>query len=344
MAAQEEQKIKKILKTSLEVAKELFIFSLIFYLLLFVLETVFPGFVSNNFNLNWVLALVLVLGIVSAFAPEKPKEAEEKEKPKITDYLTSIFLGVLGGFLIFYKIQLDIMFRLIISLISGGLIIALSLILLTVEDEEVKEREEEIETFVKETFISRKTFITPIAFFRLLLFKKVNFPVLLILIVFLFTALALPQKSGTSPRKLSFGGLTSVFQPAPTPEEEAEPSPLPILGEVKEKPVPSTEIMIKVLNGGTEKNAASDFAKILKEASFAKIFFGDADNLKYKNATIKFRPEDKDQASLIKDLLKEEYITINEAPSGTTSAEITVILGTRVTEEGEEEITILTPE
>lgn len=322
----------------LSAVKELFIFSLVLYLVLFILETVFPGFVSNNFNLNWVLGIVLSLGIISAFAPEEPKKKEKKEKPKIIDYLTSIFLGLLGGVLIFYKIELEPIPRLAAAGISGILILFLSLMLLLAEDEEIKEKEEEIETFVQGTFLSRKTFVTPIAFFRLLLFKKINFPVLLILIVFLFTTLSLPQKAGYAPRKLNLEKLASFFKSAPKeavklpPAPAYSPTPPQTIQELRKEATPSAEIMIKVLNGGAEKNEASDFAKILRNAGFAKVFFGEADSYIYTNATMKFRAEDEDQARLIKKYLDKNYPIVIGTPSATQSAEITVILGAKEVE------------
>ena len=60
--------------------------------------------------------------------------------------------------------------------------------------------------------------------------------------------------------------------------------------------------------------------------------------------TIKFRSEDEEQAGLIEDLLKDKYPSISKAPSGTASAEMTVIFGSKESEKIEEGITILTPE
>ena len=113
----------------------------------------------------------------------------------------------------------------------------------------------------------------------------------------------------------------------------ASASPTPVAPEVKEKVQPSPELLIKILNGGAPKEAESDFAKTLKNAGFVKVFFGPADNASYKDATLKFRPEDKNQANLIKELLQNNYPTITETPSGTASAEMTVILGAKKAEE-----------
>ena len=324
------------LKKSLNLAKELFIFFLIFYLILFVLETLFAGFVSNNFSLNWVLAIVLVIGVAAALAPEETgTKTEEEEGPKIIDYLTSATLGIIGAILIFYKAPIEnFTLRLTTSIIAGSLVIILSIILLTTKDEEVKEREEEIEIFVKNTFLSRKTFVYPIAFLRLLFFKKVNFPLALILIVFLFTLFSLPKNQDGAGKKLNFGEIASFFKSKPAAKKQ-------IVAEAK-KVTPSTNLMVKVLDGGGSKNVLEEFVETLKNAGFVKVFFGDADNSNYKDAAIKFRAEDKDQADLIEDLLKDKYAAIIEAPSATASAEITIILGALKSEK--EETTELTPE
>ncbi|OGE10646.1 hypothetical protein A3H87_00735 [Candidatus Curtissbacteria bacterium RIFCSPLOWO2_02_FULL_42_37] len=332
------------LKKSLNLAKELFIFFLIFYLILFVLETLFAGFVSNNFSLNWVLAIVLVIGVAAALAPEETgTKTEEEEGPRIIDYLTSATLGIIGAILIFYKAPIEnFTLRLTTSIIAGSLVIILSIILLTTKDEEVKEREEEIEIFVKNTFLSRKTFVYPIAFLRLLFFKKVNFPLALILIVFLFTLFSLPKNQDGAGKKLNFGEIASFFKSKPAAKKQPVASPTPEIVAEAKKVTPSTNLMVKVLDGGGSKNVLEEFVETLKNAGFVKVFFGDADNSNYKDAAIKFRAEDKDQADLIKDLLKDKYAAIIEAPSATASAEITIILGALKSEK--EETTELTPE
>ena len=68
------------MKSFFTFAKELFIFSLVLYLILLFLETIFPGFVSNNFSLDWMLGIVLLSGIITAFDPEKLKKNLEEEK------------------------------------------------------------------------------------------------------------------------------------------------------------------------------------------------------------------------------------------------------------------------
>jgi len=51
-----------------------FIFLLVIYLVLFIIEIVLPGFVSYSINLNWILYGVIGLGIASSLIPEKTIE------------------------------------------------------------------------------------------------------------------------------------------------------------------------------------------------------------------------------------------------------------------------------
>jgi len=118
--------LKGALNAFLFITKDLFAFSLIFYLILFILETIFPGFVSNNFNLNWALGVVVLLGIVFVLSPAEGVSRARK-KSKISDWLISIFLGILGGALIFYQIQLVSTLRIITAAIGGMLIVIISL-------------------------------------------------------------------------------------------------------------------------------------------------------------------------------------------------------------------------
>lgn len=121
--------LKGVLNTFLFITKDLFAFSLIFYLILFILETIFPGFVSNNFNLNWALGVVVLLGIVSALSPAE-RASRTRKKSKTSDCLISISLGILGGALIFYQIQLVSTLTIITAVIGGMLIVIISLAIL----------------------------------------------------------------------------------------------------------------------------------------------------------------------------------------------------------------------
>ena len=136
---------KALIKTILSGAKSLFVVSLIIYLVGFLLEITFPGFISNNFNLNWVLGAVLLLGVLAALAPEEDIKEEKVEKPDKTDYLMFVGLGIVGGLLMFYKSDLNIVPKIFFSLFIAVFITAASLFLLLTKDEESPEEPEPAE-------------------------------------------------------------------------------------------------------------------------------------------------------------------------------------------------------
>jgi hypothetical protein len=114
---------------------------LVTYLLLLLLEQIWNGFVSTYMNLNILLIIVIIAGVLDVFS-EKQKEAKKKIEWK--DYA---YIGVLAlaGFIII-KIKTGELAGLswIISIIAGALIFLLSLLILyDDEDEENKEDKEE---------------------------------------------------------------------------------------------------------------------------------------------------------------------------------------------------------
>ena len=337
-AQKEKITFKKVLETILVVAKELFIFSLILYLLLFILETLFPGFVTNNFNLNWVLLMVLVLGIFTAFAPVEAEE--EKKKLTFIDYFLVIFLAIVGAGLIFYKMGTAGFSRWLVSIFSGILITVLGLVIMTSGGE----KEEEVE--IEETVITgepQKSFLLSRfsenfwLFLKPIIFKKINLPIVPLLLFVIFAGVLMPKNIAFL--KGSFTKQKEIkVESYPAPLSKQEPEFWDDLAWLQPEVNPSEDIFIQVLNGGAKKGSAKNFADVLKKAGFKKVVFGDTDSSLYKNATIRFRPEDKEQASLIKRYLRQEYLIVSEAPSGTSSAEIIVILGPEELKEVEEGI------
>ncbi len=97
-----------------------------------LIEQIWAGLVSTYLNLNILLVVVIVTGILDVFSEHAPI-IKEKIKPK--DY---IFIGLLGiaGFLIIKFKTLELgWLSWVISLVAGVLIVLLSLLVLE-EDEE----------------------------------------------------------------------------------------------------------------------------------------------------------------------------------------------------------------
>ncbi|MBU1246258.1 MAG: hypothetical protein ABIJ20_03685 [Nanoarchaeota archaeon] len=104
---------------------------LVTYLILFLIEQTWAGFVSTYLNLNYLLIAVIILGILDLFS-EHPKQKKQKTTKK--DYILISLLGIISFAIIKYK-TIDLgWLSWTISIIAGILIILLSLLILE-EDE-----------------------------------------------------------------------------------------------------------------------------------------------------------------------------------------------------------------
>ncbi|MBU1499943.1 LytR C-terminal domain-containing protein [Patescibacteria group bacterium] len=309
---------KNLIKTILSGGKSLFVVSLIIYLVLFLLEITFPGFISNNFNLNWVLGGVLVLGVLAALAPEEETKEEIVEKPRKADYLMFAGMGIIGGLLMFYKSDLDLVPRILFSVFVAGFITAISLYLLTAKDEE--ESEESGKTEVAETTAPvlpqvRQFMARPI---------KIPLGVVVIGLILLGLGLIRPKNQW---QEVPMANVDQQAQP-----EEFDSIAL-FLDEYKSELIsqPSTEELnktaINILNGSTQVGSASAMAKFLQTKDFTIGRVEDADNSDYKNAIIRFRPEEIKVAEYLVDAIVGIYPIVERAPLATDSGGIILILG-----------------
>lgn len=114
-----------------EVCKAIFPVALIAYLVFFLIDDLLPGLISWHLNLNIILAICAISGVLSIFAKE-----EIKEKPTITkrDYAFIAVLAILGTVLIWWKIKELGWLSWVISIISGVLIVIISVLLLREEE------------------------------------------------------------------------------------------------------------------------------------------------------------------------------------------------------------------
>ena len=106
---------------------------LITYLVLLLLEQVWPGLVSTYFRLNYLLIIVIIAGIFDVFSEHKKKP---DEKIRTRDYVFITILGILGFAIIKFKTDKLGFLSWIISIIAGILIILLSILVLQETDEE----------------------------------------------------------------------------------------------------------------------------------------------------------------------------------------------------------------
>lgn len=110
---------------------------LVTYLLLLLVEQIWTGLVSVYLNLNYLLVIVILAGILDVFSEPREKKKEEITKK---DYLYVILLGIAGFIIIKFKTASLGWLSWLISIIAGILIVLLSLLVL--EDDEDENGEE----------------------------------------------------------------------------------------------------------------------------------------------------------------------------------------------------------
>lgn len=114
-----------------EIINRSFQIILVTYLVLLLIEQIWIGMVSFYLNLNYLLIVVIALGILDVFSEHKPIK---KEKVSKRDYLFISLLGITGFVIIKFKTGQLGWLSWVISVIAGILIILLSLLVLE-EDE-----------------------------------------------------------------------------------------------------------------------------------------------------------------------------------------------------------------
>jgi len=324
------KKLYQSIRTVFSLARDVFPYALLSYLVLFLLENLFPGFVSNNFSLNWVLVAVLVFGLLAAFAPEGVKIEPEKPVGR-NDYLLVAVLGLVGGAVVFAKLEMGLVLRWVTTLVSAALIMLVGFVTLTGGDEEAEEFEEEPQghreyngmPVIRWSKVLRilKHIVRPFLLYR------VKLPLAYVLLFALCTAFLIPKNITTLAN-----ALRRPASPTVPGTPELTPATEPFFWDDMNQWnnfSPSGDIHISVLNGGSDQGSAASVSATLRDAGFTNVTAGDAQHHDYTNAAIFFRPEDKPQSSIIKRLLQQEYPLILELPADATASGITVLLGTK---------------
>lgn len=131
-----------------EVVREVFQVSLIAYLVFYLIEDFKVGFITNYFNLNILLILTIISGIITVLLEEKEtsfgegyeEKVPEEEKIKKRDYIFIIILGIIAAIIIFFRIKSLGWLAPVISIISGIIIIMISILLLWGKEEKEEDR------------------------------------------------------------------------------------------------------------------------------------------------------------------------------------------------------------
>lgn len=115
------------------IAKEIFQYSLLTYLILFLTEMIKQGLVSFFFNLNILLFIVLLSSIIMVLTNNERLEKELKSKDifklNILNVGYIIIFTASGGFFVWYETQDLGVVSIIISVISAILIVLFSFLI-----------------------------------------------------------------------------------------------------------------------------------------------------------------------------------------------------------------------
>jgi glucan phosphoethanolaminetransferase (alkaline phosphatase superfamily) len=100
---------------------------LVTYLLLLLLETLFEGSVSSYLNLNYMLIAVIFFGVIAILVSNNKNEAP-KQGHSLTKTIITVCAGLGGAFIIWYKTKEMGWLSYIISIVSGAIIVLISIL------------------------------------------------------------------------------------------------------------------------------------------------------------------------------------------------------------------------
>lgn len=140
----------RFIRWCLELLRELFLVLLITFLLLILVETIFEGSVSYYVNLNYLLIILIVVGIAAVLTTPGKAEMVKGEHLTTKSVLMIICAGIGGAAIIWYKTQEIGWLSYVISAVSGGLIVLLSMLIWRGDEEVKKEAERQAEKELKE--------------------------------------------------------------------------------------------------------------------------------------------------------------------------------------------------
>lgn len=287
--------------------RDFFPYVLLTYLIFFLLEILLPGFVSNNFDLNYLLVAVLILGFFSVFA--SPIEQKE-ELPQKSDRNLIIILSLITFIVLLFRTKDMGLAGLAISLVGSLLVAGMSVILIYFPDED---REERIDTINNESYTVSPTIQLPK--FSILIYLKPGLILFIMIILVFFAFKQINRKDVSTNQKVP--SRTSKVVPIIEEDEEIR------------KPDEETlqKVSIEVLNGSLKVGSASAMTKFLKENGFNVTRTGDADGSNYNNLLIRFRPEEYGVVRYLIEIIQGIYPSIVREPLSTDSAKIIMILG-----------------
>jgi len=107
----------------------LFKWSLVYFLVLIIMEDLKPTIVVSHFSPHWFLLISLITGLLLFLFPQADILNKQRPEWRWFDYLIVLFLGILGMVAVGVSLSGGGVGRWMISLLAGILIILSSLLL-----------------------------------------------------------------------------------------------------------------------------------------------------------------------------------------------------------------------
>ena len=120
---------KRVFVWCRDLVQTLFPILLVTYLLLILFEALFEGSVSSYLHLNYLLITVIVFGVGAVLAAPGKAERVKGEHLTAKNFIMIICAGLGGAAIIWYKTREIGWLSYIISVVSGGLIVLLSMLI-----------------------------------------------------------------------------------------------------------------------------------------------------------------------------------------------------------------------
>ena len=123
-----DQKRVRLNKSIYTIIAEIFKVSLLTYFVLLIVEEFNQGIISNYFNLNILLTIIVVSGIGTVVL-HSDDETEQRKHHRIKELFTIIVVAIIGAGLIFFKLRDIGIIAYIVSFLSIVLTITISILI-----------------------------------------------------------------------------------------------------------------------------------------------------------------------------------------------------------------------